>query len=106
MVATFHFHQVICLGNLFSYHANLLGQQKRQENVSQVDMKQEAEPPLPTQPCTTLKMEADIKPEAAEDNSGQEDDFSSIADQVYEEAQELLVNSPWILGYGKCSIYT
>ena len=106
MVATFHFHQVICLGNLFSYHANLLGQQKRQENVSQVDMKQEAEPPLPTQPCTTLKMEADIKPEAAEDNSGQDDDFSSIADQVYEEAQELLVNSPWILGYGKCSIYT
>ena len=69
-------------------------------------MKQEAEPPLPTQPCTTLKMEADIKPEAAEDNSGQDDDFSSIADQVYEEAQELLVNSPWILGYGKCSIYT
>ena len=90
---------------MFSYHANLLGQQKRQENVSQVDMKQESEPPLPTQPCTTLKMEADIKPEAAEDNSGQEDDFSSIADQVYEEAQELLVNSPWILGYGKCSIF-
>ena len=90
---------------MFSYHANLLGQQKRQETVSQVDMKQEAEPPLPTQPCTTLKMEADIKPEAAEDNSGQDDDFSSIADQVYEEAQELLVNSPWILGYGGCSIF-
>ena len=50
-------------------------------------------------------MEADIKPEATEDNSGQDDDFSSIADQVYEEAQELLVNSPWILGYGKCSIF-
>ena len=91
---------------MFCYHADLLGQQKRQENVSQVDVKQEAEQPLPTQRCTTMEMEADIKLEAVEDNCRQDDDFSNIAEQVYEEAQELLDNSPWILGHCKCSIFS
>ena len=85
-----------CLGNLFSYHANLLNQQKRQENVSQADINQEPDPLSAQDP--TMKKLPDIKTEAGVDNCGNVDDFSSIADKLFEDA--LLINSPWNLAFG------
>ena len=35
-----------------------------------------------------------------------EEKFEDIADKVFEEAQELLVNSPWILTFGTINICT
>ena len=64
--------------------------------MSQADIKQEAR--LLSSQDPTMKKEADIKPEAGVDNCGYVDDFSSIADKLFEDA--LLNNSPWILAYG------
>ena len=78
-----------CLGNLFTYHANLLNQQKRPEILSQADKKQEAGP--------LQSQDAPVKRGMVEDNYRHVDDCSSITDKLFEEAQDLLFNSPWIL---------
>ena len=64
--------------------------------MSQANIKQEPEPLLAQDP--KMKKLTDIKPEAEVDNCGHVDDFSSIADQLFEDA--LLINSPWTLAYG------
>merc|ERR1711915_499837 len=87
-------------GNLFNYHANLLAREKkqkesefnfgRQDTLNHLIKKEE------------IKSEVDIKHEKRDYNDQQieacnKGDLSTeLADQMFEEAQELLVNSPWI----------
>ena len=84
---------VAFIGNLFNYHANLLNSQK-QETKPTLDVKQETVDAEYS--SAIVKNETDVRIKS--ENIPKEDDiFLDISDQVFEEAQELLVNSPWIL---------
>ena len=42
----------------------------------------------------------EIKTEVKAEHNEPQDNFTDIADKIFEEAQDLLLNSPWILGFG------
>lgn len=79
-------------GDLFNYHADLLHQEKNIHLKNQ-ELNIKTEPGLVKEEIKT-----EVKTET-EDDKGQ-DDFTNIADKIFEEAQDLLMNSPWILGFG------
>lgn len=95
------------IGNLFNYHANLLNSQKQiGETKPRIEVKQEAED---TEfPSPVIKNESDAVTIKAENSPPKDEDILDIdiADQVFEEAQELLFNSPWILRgiFAKCIV--
>ena len=81
------------IGNLFNYHAELLNHEAyeptkiiKKETPDIFEVKQEAATP--------------IKSERQSPVTG-DSDFSAIADKVFEEAQELLATSPWIVDISK-----
>ena len=92
---------------MFNYHANLLNSQKQiGETKPRIEVKQEAED---TEfPSPVIKNESDAVTIKAENSPPKDEDILDIdiADQVFEEAQELLFNSPWILRgiFAKCIV--
>ena len=92
---------------MFNYHANLLNSQKQiGETKPRIEVKQEAED---TEfPSPVIKNESDAVTIKAENSPPEDEDILDIdiADQVFEEAQELLFNSPWILRgiFAKCIV--
>ena len=86
------------LGNLFNYHANLLNSQKKNEETKpRIEVKQET---VDTDfHAAVIKNETDVTVKSENSPSNNNDDIFDIdiADQVFEEAQDLLFNSPWIL---------
>lgn len=85
------------LGNLFNYHANLLNSQKKNEETKpRIEVKQET---VDTDfHAAVIKNETDVTVKSENSPSNNDDIFDiDIADQVFEEAQDLLFNSPWIL---------
>ena len=79
-------------------------QKQIEETKPRVEVKQEAEDTA--FPSVKIKNESDPAPVKAENSPPKDDDIFDIdiADQVFDEAQELLFNSPWILR-GKHYIY-
>ena len=83
---------------MFNYHANLLNSQKQiGETKPRIEVKQESEDT--ELPSPVIKNESDAVTIKAENSPPKDEDILDIdiADQVFEEAQELLFNSPWIL---------
>ena len=89
------------LGNLFNYHANLLNSQKQNggESKPRLEVKQETFDPVEFS-SAVIKNETDtVKVKSENQQTPKDEDYFDvdIADQVFEEAQDLLFNSPWIL---------
>lgn len=85
-ILKFHGDVLKHTGNLFSYHADLLHHGKnalKNENTS-TEVKVKAE----------ITETVDIKPKIEDVNTPEQ--FTDIADKIFEEAQDLLINSPWI----------
>jgi len=87
-------------GNLFNYHANLLAREKKQKESESNYGRQDILKHLIKK--EEIKPEVDIKDEKRDHNDQQIEAYNKgdlsteLADQMFEEAQELLVNSPWI----------
>lgn len=93
-ILKFHGNILKHTGNLMSYHADLLHQEKN-INQSYPERKTKSEPDTMSQ---DIKKEVKTEPDVANDSDPQ-DNFTDIADKIFEEAQDLLLNSPWILGF-------
>ena len=91
---------LIISGNLFNYHANLLAREKKQKESESNYGRQDMLKHLIKK--EEMKTEVDIKDEKRDHNDQQIEAYNKgdlsteLADQMFEEAQELLVNSPWI----------
>ena len=89
------------LGNLFNYHANLLNSQKQNggESKPRLEVKQETFDQGEYPSAAVIKNETDTVKVKSENTPPKDEDYYDvdIADQVFEEAQDLLFNSPWIL---------
>lgn len=104
-ILKFHGNILTHTGNLFSYHAELLNQKQtipnnmeapevkhdigNQSLNNHIKIKTEPESVIKKENLETSKQSSDLN----------EENFEDIADKVFEEAQELLSNSPWILGF-------
>ena len=85
-------------GNLFNYHAELLNHQNNQKRDDTSVIKQEF-----PQDSQIIKKEEDLTKKEEESEKSDyltQNYINNFTDKVFEEAQELLAHSPWIVDFG------
>lgn len=104
-ILKYHGNILTHTGNLFSYHAELLNQKQNLHGTDNTKDTHEMQynagnhqyPKIKNEPESFIKKEFLENSKQTSDEN--EEKFEDIADKVFEEAQELLVNSPWILAF-------